>query len=58
MPQPAADSSDEEGEDGPTEAAEIDDAEILEDLPDDAEVCAPVLDNECACRALEANGQR
>lgn len=48
VPQPAVDSSDEEGEDGPTEEAEIDDAEILEDLPDDAEVCAPVLDNVCA----------
>ena len=32
------DSSDEEGEDGPTEEADVDDSEILEDLPDDAEV--------------------
>ena len=32
------DSSDEEGQDGEQEQPDIDDSEILEDLPDDAEV--------------------
>ena len=36
-----ADSSDEENQEGEDEQPEIDDSEILEDLPDDAEVAYP-----------------
>lgn len=36
---PTVDSSDEEKEEDEPEEQDVDDAEILEDLPDDTEVC-------------------